>query len=282
MVSIIRKPKEMSAFVLERRRAGQSVGLVPTMGYLHDGHMSLVKKSMIENDVTVVSLFVNPIQFCPGEDLESYPRDEEKDLSLLASAGVDVLFAPGAEDMYLPGNSVYVDETALSLPLCGGSRPGHFRGVCTVVLKLFNIVRPDRAYFGMKDYQQLQVLRRMVRDLNVPVDIRPCPLIREDDGLALSSRNAYLSEEERRSALALSRSLAKAKEAFDGGERSASVLRDLVRSVLSEEEALEPEYVEVRDACELSEVESICDPAVIALAVRVGRTRLIDNVVLGE
>ncbi len=282
MTLVIRSVDEMRRFVSERRSKGATVGLVPTMGYLHDGHLSLVKASRGENDVTVVSLFVNPIQFGPGEDLERYPRDEERDLALLEKEGVDFLFAPSAEDVYLPGHSVYVDETSLSLPLCGGSRPGHFRGVCTVVLKLFNIVCPDRAYFGMKDYQQLQVLTRMVRDLNVPVEIRPCPLVREKDGLALSSRNAYLSLEERASALGLSRSLEAGRKAFAGGERSVCALRSLVLSVLSEDGRLEPEYVEIRDAGDLSEVDRADRPVVIAMAVRVGRTRLIDNVVLGE
>lgn len=282
MTLVIRSVDEARRFVSERRSQGKTVGLVPTMGYLHRGHMSLVERSLDENDVTVVSLFVNPIQFGPGEDLDRYPRDEDRDLSLLQDAGVDVLFAPEADEMYHPSHSTYVDEAAISFPLCGGSRPGHFRGVCTVVLKLFNVLLPDRAYFGMKDYQQLQVINRMVRDLNVPVEVRPCPIVREADGLALSSRNVYLSEDERRSALFLSKSLSAAKDAFDGGERSAFALADLVWSVLAEGEGLVPEYVEVRDAHDLSEVADITGPVVVALAVRAGSTRLIDNVVLGE
>lgn len=283
MVSIIRKTDEMFASTAKYRSQGKSIGLVPTMGYLHDGHMSLVKNSLKENDVTIVSLFVNPTQFGPDEDLDKYPRDEEKDLSLLEEAGVDILFAPSPEDMYFPDSSTYVNESTLSLPLCGESRPGHFRGVCTVVLKLFNIVAPDRTYFGMKDYQQLQVLKRMVRDLNVPVQIRPCPLVRESDGLALSSRNAYLSPEERNSALALSQSLKTAQTAFSNGEKSAPALLNIINSILEKDSKLKPEYVEIRDAHNLSKIiDEISSSVVIAMAVRVGKTRLIDNIILGE
>lgn len=282
MVSIIRKTDEMFTFTAKYRSQDKTIGLVPTMGYLHDGHMSLVNASIKENDFTVVSLFVNPTQFGPGEDLDKYPRDEEQDLKLLEEAGVDILFAPSPEEMYFPDHSTYVNESTLSLPLCGESRPGHFRGVCTVVLKLFNIITPDRAYFGMKDYQQLQVLKRMVRDLNVPVQIRPCPLIREKDGLALSSRNAYLSPDDRTSALKLSESLKAAKTAFTEGERNASVILDLIHSILNREERLKPEYVEIRDAENLSIVDEISSPIVIAMAIRAGKTRLIDNIILGE
>ncbi len=281
MVRIVRSIQSMKAFSESCRADGRSVGLVPTMGYLHDGHMSLVRASREENDVTVVSIFVNPIQFGPGEDLDRYPRDEARDLTLLEAGRVDCLFAPPREEMFPSDHSVTVDESSISLPMCGASRPGHFQGVCTVVLKLVNVVRPYRAYFGMKDYQQLQVVRRMVRDLNVPVEIRPCPLLREADGLAWSSRNAYLSPEERRSALSLSQALFKAQKAFEAGERSARVLVDSCLAVLAQEASLRPEYVELRDALDLSPVEQIDSPVVLAMAVRVGTTRLIDNIVLG-
>lgn len=282
MATIIRKAGEMSALMALRRRRGETIGLVPTMGYLHEGHLSLVRASRGENDVSVVSLFVNPIQFGPGEDLERYPRDEARDLELLEKEGVDYLFAPAAQALYAPDHSTFVDETALSLPLCGASRPGHFRGVCTVVLKLFHIVGPDRAYFGMKDYQQLQVIQRMVRDLDVPVKIRPCPLVREPDGLALSSRNAYLSPEERRSALGLSAALRAVAEAYEGGERSASSLVALAQEKLAQDRRLDVDYLEIRGAESLEPLDVVDRPAVVALAARVGKTRLIDNIVIGE
>ncbi len=282
MATIIRNTGEMSAAMALRRRRGETIGLVPTMGYLHEGHLSLVRASRRENDVSVVSLFVNPIQFGPGEDLERYPRDEARDLELLEKEGVDYLFAPTAQTLYAPDHSTFVDETALSLPLCGASRPGHFRGVCTVVLKLFHVVGPDRAYFGMKDYQQLQVIRRMVRDLDVPVKIRPCPLVREPDGLALSSRNAYLFPEERRSALGLSAALRAVAEAYEGGERSTPALVALAQEKLAQDRRLDVDYLEIRGAESLEPLDVIDRPAVVALAARVGKTRLIDNIVIGE
>ena len=264
------------------RQEGGTVGFVPTMGYLHEGHLSLVRKSVSENQTTVVSIFVNPLQFGPNEDYEAYPRDLEKDCMLLEKEGVDLVYCPKPEDLYHPDHSTYVVEEGVSRDLCGASRPGHFRGVCTVVLKLFHLVEPDRAYFGEKDYQQLQVIRRMVRDLNVPVEIRGCPIVREQDGLALSSRNVYLSPPERASALALSRSLKKAKALYDSGERDAARIVGCVREELKGDPSLYVEYVEVKDASELSALKTIERPAVLALAVRVGKTRLIDNVILGE
>lgn len=281
MVTIVREAREMSSLLTQRRRRGQTIGLVPTMGYLHEGHLSLVRSSRMENDVSVVSLFVNPLQFGPGEDLSRYPRNEARDLDLLDKEGVDFLFAPAAEALYAPDHSTFVDETTLSLPLCGASRPGHFRGVCTVVLKLFNIVGPDRAYFGMKDYQQLQVIRRMVRDLSVPVTIRGCPLVREPDGLALSSRNTYLSPQERTSALVLSSALEATARACGDGERSVPVLLEGLRGRLAQDPRLEVDYAEIRDAESLEALDVVGAPAVVALAVRVGKTRLIDNVVIG-
>jgi pantoate--beta-alanine ligase len=273
---------ELREAVCSLRKGGGSIGLVPTMGFLHEGHLSLVRKSVFENRSTVVSIFVNPLQFGPNEDYEAYPRDLEKDCLLLEKEGVEVVFCPKPEDLYHRDHSTYVVEESVSRDLCGASRPGHFRGVCTIVLKLFNLVGPDRAYFGEKDFQQLQVIRRMVRDLNVPVEIRGCPIVREKDGLAMSSRNVYLSASERQSALALSRSLKAAKELYDSGERKAGKIVDRVREELLGDPGLRVEYIELRDTAGLSEVETIEKPAVLALAVRVGKTRLIDNVKLGE
>ena len=238
---------------LATRRAG-SIGLVPTMGAFHDGHLSLFGAARAESDTVVVSLFVNPAQFAAGEDLDRYPRNEERDLALAGDAEVDVVFAPGAEEIYPPGFETWVEVEELGRGLEGDFRPGHFRGVATVCLKLFNVVQPDRAYFGQKDAQQAAVIRRMVRDLAVPVEIRVLPTIRDDDGLALSSRNAYLSVEERQRALALPRALATKDPA-----KARELLRDL-----------EVDYVQVADF----------EPKVLAAAVRVGGTRLIDNVVL--
>jgi len=264
------------------RKDRGSIGLVPTMGYLHEGHLSLVRRSISGNRSTVVTIFVNPLQFGPNEDYEAYPRDLEKDCLLLEKEGVDVVYCPKPEDLYHPDHSTYVVEERVSRDLCGASRPGHFRGVCTIVLKLFLLTGPDRAYFGEKDFQQLQVIRRMVRDLNVPVEIRGCPIVREKDGLALSSRNVYLSPSERLSALALNRSLKAAKALYDSGERNAGKLVGCVREGLFSDPALRVEYIELRDAEELSVLETVDRPAVLALAVRVGKTRLIDNVKLGE
>ena len=267
---------------VSRLRAGKgSVGLVPTMGFLHEGHLSLVRTSRKENVATVVSIFVNPTQFGPNEDFEAYPRDLERDLGLLEAEGVDLAFCPSPEHLYAPDHSTFVNESKVSQDLCGASRPGHFRGVCTIVLKLFNLVTPDRAYFGEKDFQQLLVIRRMIRDLDVPVEVRGCPIVREKDGLALSSRNVYLAPGERESALALSRSLREAKQRYEQGETRASVLVEGVKALLGRDPALKVDYVKLRDAEDLSAIVSVDRPAVLALAVRVGKTRLIDNTVLG-
>ena len=267
---------------VSRLRAGKgSVGLVPTMGFLHEGHLSLVRTSRKENVATVVSIFVNPTQFGPNEDFEAYPRNLERDLGLLEAEGVDLAFCPSPEHLYAPDHSTFVNESKVSQDLCGASRPGHFRGVCTIVLKLFNLVTPDRAYFGEKDFQQLLVIRRMIRDLDVPVEVRGCPIVREKDGLALSSRNVYLAPGERESALALSRSLREAKQRYEQGETRASVLVEGVKALLGRDPALKVDYVKLRDAEDLSAIVSVDRPAVLALAVRVGKTRLIDNTVLG-
>lgn len=282
MIRIDGNVAELREAVRILRKDRGSIGLVPTMGYLHEGHLSLVRRSISGNRSTVVTIFVNPLQFGPNEDYEAYPRDLEKDCLLLEKEGVDVVYCPKPEDLYRPDHSTYVVEERVSRDLCGASRPGHFRGVCTIVLKLFLLTGPDRAYFGEKDFQQLQVIRRMVRDLNVPVEIRGCPIVREKDGLALSSRNVYLSPSERLSALALNRSLKAAKALYDSGERNAGKLVGCVREGLFSDPALRVEYIELRDAEELSVLETVDRPAVLALAVRVGKTRLIDNVKLGE
>ncbi len=258
----------------------EPVGLVPTMGFLHEGHLSLVRRCRAENATTVVSIFVNPLQFGPREDLSTYPRDLDRDRDLLAQAGADLIFAPDPSAMYAPDASTFVEETRLSTGMCGATRPGHFRGVCTVVLKLFHIVQPQRAYFGEKDFQQLQVIRRMTRDLDVPVDVVGCPLVREADGLARSSRNVYLSPEERLRALALSRSLGHARDLVARGERSASALRHAVESFLQQDPALEVDYVVVKNADTLEDAGNLAGRVLVALAVRVGKTRLIDNAVL--
>ena len=258
----------------------QPVGLVPTMGFLHEGHLSLVQRCRAENATVVASIFVNPLQFGPREDLSTYPRDLDRDRKLLETAGVDLLFAPDASAMYPPDVSTFVDETRLSTGMCGAARPGHFRGVCTVVLKLFHIVQPRRAYFGEKDFQQLQVIRRMTRDLDVPVEVVGCPLVREPDGLARSSRNVYLSPEERLQALALSRSLIHAQDLVARGERSAAALRHAVTSFLQQNPALDVDYVVVKDPDTLDDLDALEGRVLVALAVRVGKTRLIDNAVL--
>ena len=259
------------------RRAGKRIAFVPTMGFLHRGHLCLVRDAKARGNRLVVSIFVNPTQFSPGEDFSGYPRDFERDCALLEAEGVDALFHPSVEEMYPPGAQTRVEVERLSLPLCGASRSGHFRGVATVVTKLFNIVLPHLAVFGEKDYQQLQVIRRLVRDLSLGVEIIGHPIVREADGLAMSSRNAYLSESERAAAVCLSRALCRTERLFKRGELSA---RALVRNALAElekEPLAKVEYVELCDAETLDEIEVIDDAAVLALAVRIGKARLIDN-----
>ncbi len=263
--------------VKEWRRQGLSVGLVPTMGYLHDGHKSLIVRAVAENDRVVVSDFINPIQFGPGEDLSSYPRDIEADARLCEAAGAHLVFHPGREDMYFPDFCTYVDMAVLTKGLCGKTRPTHFRGVCTVVSKLFHIVSPDRAYFGQKDAQQLAVIRRMVRDLDFDIDIVACPIVREDDGLAKSSRNTYLNEEERRAATVLSRAVFLGRAMMEKGERSASVVIDAMRSCIESEPLARIDYVEMVDSVSMQRVELADRPVLCAMAVYIGKTRLIDN-----
>jgi pantoate--beta-alanine ligase len=281
-MQIIETISQMRDWTDAERRAGNRIALVPTMGFLHRGHLCLVRDAKARADRLVVSVFVNPTQFGPGEDFTEYPRDLERDCELLQAEGVDVLFHPALTEMYPQGAQTHVEVERLSLPLCGALRPGHFRGVATVVTKLFNIVQPHVAVFGEKDYQQLQVIRRLVRDLSLGVEIVGHPIVRENDGLAMSSRNAYLTEAERAAALCLSRALCKAERLCKRGETSA---RALVRQVLGElvkEPLVRVEYVRLCDAETLDEIETIEGKAVLALAVRVGKARLIDNRLLGR
>ena len=259
-----------------------SVGVVPTMGALHEGHLTLVRRARAENDHVVVSIFVNPTQFGPNEDFTAYPRDTERDLKLLEAEGVDYVFTPGVKEMYQAGAETYVEVGSITDRLEGEHRPGHFRGVATVVLKLLNILKPTHAYFGRKDAQQLVVIRRMVRDLNLDVEIVPVETVREADGLALSSRNAYLNDSERQAALCLSSALNLAREMWTRGTRDADYIRRRMLDIISDEELARPDYVSIADPNTLEELERIHGPALISMAVRIGRTRLIDNVTLGE
>jgi pantoate--beta-alanine ligase len=257
------------------------VGLVPTMGFLHEGHLSLVERARRDNEALVVSIFVNPAQFGPSEDLDRYPRDMDRDLELLARERVDAVFAPTAEEMYPPGFDDWVDpQGPLVDRLEGESRPGFFRGVCTVVARLFRIVRPDRAYFGQKDAQQLRVIRQMVRDLDLPVEIVPMPIVREPDGLAMSSRNAYLSPGQRENAAALSRALSEARRLVRDGVRDADRIRSQARAILDETGDITVDYISIADEETLTELNVIDRPALLLLAARLGGTRLIDNTIL--
>jgi pantoate--beta-alanine ligase len=265
------------------RDAARPLGMVPTMGFLHRGHLSLVRMAREENATVAASIFVNPTQFGPNEDLAAYPRDMPRDLALLEEAGVDLVFTPSPAEMYPPGHETCVDVGSVAAPLEGAARPGHFRGVATVVLKLFNIIQPDQAYFGQKDAQQLAVISRMVADLDVPVRIVGHPIVREDDGLALSSRNVYLNSNERTAATVLSRALAVARALHEGGERDASRLREAMERVLAAEPLARVDYVSVSDArslTELDRLDSTPGSALASLAVRIGRARLIDNTFL--
>ncbi|MFQ5460511.1 MAG: pantoate--beta-alanine ligase [Anaerolineae bacterium] len=263
-----------------RRGAPEPVGFVATMGYLHEGHLSLVRRARTENRSVAASIFVNPTQFGPAEDLAAYPRDLDRDLGLLAAAGCDLVFCPPADEMYPPGFDTWVAVGTVGEALEGAARPVHFRGVATVVLKLLNIVSPNRAYFGQKDAQQLAVVRRMVADLDVPVDVVACPTVREADGLAMSSRNTYLSGAERAAAPVIHRALAAARDAWRGGESDAGALRRHVTGILAAEPLVEAEYVSVADPDTITEVDDAFAGALVSVAARVGATRLIDNVIL--
>lgn len=262
------------------KKDGLSIGFVPTMGYLHEGHKSLMQAARTNNDKVVVSVFVNPMQFGPNEDLESYPRDFEKDSALCESVGVDLIFHPEPEEMYADGFCSYVDMNGLTTELCGKSRPIHFRGVQTVVLKLFNIVKPDKAYFGQKDTQQLAVIKRMVKDLNVDTEIVGCPIVRESDGLAKSSRNTYLNPDERKAALILNRSLKLGKDMIENGETDAKAVIKAITDNINTEPLAKIDYVDVVDFDTITPVDKIGKSVLVAIAVYIGKTRLIDNFII--
>lgn len=281
-LKIISTPAELTAYAREQKKNGKTIGLVPTMGYLHDGHKSLIKKSAAQNDITIVSVFVNPTQFGENEDLDTYPRDLKRDKLAAADAGADVIFHPEPSDMYPDGYGTYVSvDSEITKILCGKSRPIHFRGVTTVVCKLFNISMADRAYFGQKDAQQLAVVMRMVSDLNMNIEIVPCPIVREADGLAMSSRNTYLSEAQRREALVLSRSLSNAKTAVQSGETDIEKLKADIRAIISSSDIADIEYIEAYTFPGLKPCGSrLTEQTLFALAVKFGSTRLIDNIIV--
>lgn len=269
--------KEVRELIRDWKKSGHTIGLVPTMGFLHEGHESLIKKAALENDKIIVSIFVNPIQFGPSEDLDAYPRDLERDKTTCENAGADLIFNPSADEMYFDNavTSVTVDE--ITEGLCGAKRPIHFKGVCTVVSKLFNIATPDKAYFGQKDAQQLAVIKRMVRDLNFDIEIVGCPIIREKDGLAKSSRNTYLSDKERKAATILNQSLNSAKEALKNDERYAPKLTNIISEKINSEPLAKIDYIEIVDSVDLKPVCEIDSSILVAIAVYIGNTRLIDN-----
>lgn len=279
-MEVIESPAAMQKKSNFLREKGNTIGFVPTMGYLHEGHLSLMRAARRDCDVGVVSIFVNPTQFAPNEDLARYPRDTEGDLKKCEIEGIDLVFLPQAQEMYPDGFRTYVMVEGLSDKLCGGSRPTHFRGVATVVLKLFHQVKPHRAYFGEKDYQQLIILRRMVRDLDLDIEIVGMPTVRDSDGLAMSSRNAYLDSEERVSALSLSRALERAGDRVLQGERSAGALREELRGIIEGEQNTQIDYIAICHPQTLEDMETIENRALVALAVKVGTTRLIDNCVV--
>jgi len=277
----IEKINEIRNILDLERKANRSIALVPTMGFLHEGHLSLIKEARQNNAIVVVSIFVNPTQFGPNEDLETYPRDIERDSKLCEQEGADYIFNPSVEEMYGEDYATYViTESDITNKLCGASREGHFKGVMSVVTKLFNIIQPDNAYFGRKDYQQVAVIKKMVRDLNIPVNIIDSPIVREADGLAMSSRNTYLSSEERKDALVLNRSLKEAKERILKGEKNKKVIREEILDKINEIPYSEIDYVEILDATTLEDIETIDRDVVIALAVKIGKPRLIDNIVV--
>lgn len=277
-IQILSNPSEVQTIASQWKKEGLSIGLVPTMGYLHDGHRSLIHRACAENDRVIVSIFVNPIQFGPNEDLATYPRDLAADSALCSEEGVDVIFHPEPEDMYGPHFSTHVAVEKITGVLCGKSRPTHFQGVTTVVNKLFHISKADRAYFGEKDAQQLAVIRRMTEDLNMDIEIVGCPIVREEDGLAKSSRNKYLSPEERKAATVLSRALRSGKKLLEEGERSADAIRGAITEEIESEPLAAIDYVSAVDAVTFEEVKGkIVAPVLVAIAVKIGSTRLIDN-----
>jgi pantoate--beta-alanine ligase len=277
-MQVAKTVREVRAWTKLARAEGKTIGFVPTMGYFHEGHLSLMRRAKAECDLCVVSLFVNPTQFGPSEDFQRYPRDFARDAAMAESVGVDLLFAPEVEEMYPEGYQTYVEVTEVTRRLEGAARPGHFRGVATVCTKLFHIVQADRAYFGKKDYQQLKVIQRMVRDLNIPTEIVPCETVREPDGLAMSSRNVYLKPDERQPATVLYRALCAGRDAILAGERDAKKVQALVEQVIATEPLVKTEYVDVADAETLEPLTDLRGEVVISLAARVGVARLIDNI----
>ena len=277
---IIRSIKEMADFSRRLRKKGQRIGFVPTMGYLHEGHLSLIRKARKETDAVVVNIFVNPAQFGPREDFKKYPRNFIRDRRLSKSCGVDIIFYPNAKEMYPQSYRTYVNVEEITENLCGASRPGHFRGVATIVAKLFNIVQPDIAYFGRKDAQQAAVIEQMVKDLNIPVKIKVLPTVREKDGLAMSSRNAYLNINQREDALVLRQSLLKARTLIKSGEKNSGRIKAAMKSMIDKKKTAKIDYVSIVDTKDLKDVERIKNRVLIALAIKIGPTRLIDNMVV--
>lgn len=277
---VVKKISEIREYVNKAKKQGKKVGFVPTMGFFHEGHLELMRNARKECDVVVVSIFVNPIQFGPGEDFEDYPRDLNRDVKLAEEVGVDIIFAPDVEEIYPEGFSTYVEVKGLTEKLCGRSRPGHFRGVTTVVLKLFNSVQPHVAYFGQKDAQQVLVVSKMVKDLNLDIEIRSVPTVREKDGLAMSSRNTYLNTEERKAATVLYRSIQLVKEKVRMGERDVNRLKKAAAELILSEPLAKIDYVEILTFPDLKEQDTLKDKMLLALAVKIGKARLIDNAIL--
>ncbi len=279
-MQLINSIRDMQSLTESLRKQGRTIGFVPTMGFLHEGHLSLMRRARLECDTVVVSIFVNPTQFGPGEDFDRYPRDEEGDRRKCQSAGVDILFIPAVPEMYPDKPTVFVTVQGISDILEGAIRPGHFRGVATVVAKLFHIVKPHAAYFGQKDYQQCAVIRRMTEELNLDVNIVALPTVREQDGLAMSSRNSYLNADERRAAAAIHRALTAAEHLALAGVKECEKLRNKMRAVFADEKTITIDYIEIADSESLETLETVRKKAVILVAVRLGKTRLIDNLVL--
>ena len=279
-MKVFTKIVEIQEHIRQLKRAGKQIGFVPTMGYLHAGHLSLIEAAVKENDLAVVSIFVNPKQFGPREDFAEYPRDLERDLDLISQAGGEIVFIPETAEIYPENFQSYVEVREITANLCGAKRPGHFLGVATVVNKLFNIIKPDKAYFGQKDAQQCQVIKRMVLDLNMDVEIIICPIVREADGLALSSRNVYLNQEERKQATVLSQALFKAQELIRDGERDSTTIKNIMEKMITQKPLAKIDYISIVDEITLQDVQHLNQNILIALAVKFGNTRLIDNIIL--
>lgn len=279
-MKLFRSPRNLQRYMMKLKKEGKKIGFVPTMGYLHEGHLSLVRKARKENDMVVISIFVNPTQFSPGEDYKRYPRDLQRDFEMASKEKVDIVFCPRAEEIYPSHYRTWVVVEGLSEVLCGKFRPGHFKGVTTICSKLFNIVQPDIAYFGQKDAQQAIIIKRMVEDLNFPLKIKVLPIVREKDGLAMSSRNVYLTNEERKQASILFQALTEAKKLVKSGERDARKLKKKIRNLIAQANLARINYVEIVDLNSLNPLKEIEKPALLAVAVWFGKARLIDNIIL--